>query len=72
MKEIEQEIVKILLNDENVRKQSQPIYYWCDSVRDLSIVPYQKIVFLNKEKEGAFLMSIKSAEEVGNLILKIF
>jgi hypothetical protein len=70
MKEIEQEIVKILLNDDKVRKQSQPIYYWCDTVMDLSIVPYQKIVFLNKKKEGAFLMSIKSAEEIGDLIQK--
>ncbi len=71
MQEIEQEIVKIILNDEKVRKQSQRIYYWCDTVRDLNIVPYQKIVFLNKEREGVFLMSIKSAEEVGSLIQKI-
>ncbi len=71
MQEIEQEIVKILLNDEEVIKQSHPIYYWCTSGRDLSkIPPFQNIAFLNKDKEGGFFIEV--ATEVGNLILRAF
>ena len=71
MKQAEKEIIRTLINDEEVKKQSQPIYYWCDTGRDLNKLPYQKIVFLNKRKEGAFLMTIESAEEVGGLIQKM-
>jgi hypothetical protein len=73
MQEIENKIVKILLKDGEVIKQSLPIYYQCSSGRDLSIIPpYQNIVFLNKKKEGGFFISIETTTEVSDLILNIF
>ena len=59
MKQVEKEIIKILLKDEDVKKQFQPIYYWCDTGRDLSKLPYQNIVLLNRKQEGGFLYHMK-------------
>jgi hypothetical protein len=72
MQEIEQEIVKILLNDEKVKEQSRPIYYWV-YISNLKILsPYQNTVYYNKNQEEWFFISYETAIEVGSLIQKIF